>query len=152
MKDALVKITFDVSDQSDSGFVTERLWSKAIGDDIYVIDNSPFQAYGISLGDKILAKNENGELKFVNVVERGGHSTYRVRLPAGCDHNYFLQHWKKLEALGCTYEGASGEQKLYSIDVPTIGNVPEVYRVLQAGEEAGTWEFEEAHYFRPGKT
>jgi hypothetical protein len=145
------KIAFDVAGQNDSGFEIERLWAKPVGDDIYVIDNSPFQAYGISVGDKVLAKKVNGELKFVSVVERGGHSTYRVRLPAGCDHSYFLQHWKELEALGCTYEGASGEQKLYSIDVPAIGNVPEVYRVLQKSEDAGTWEFEEAHYFRPGE-
>jgi hypothetical protein len=95
------------------------------------------------------AAMKGGELVFTGVVERGGHSTYRVRLPAGKDHEYFLKYWESLHNLGCTYEGASGRQRLYTIDVPSVENTLDVYNFLQEQEDMGVWEFEEAHYYKP---
>lgn len=149
--ESLVKIAFDLS-ASDSGIEVERLWAKHVDGDVYQIDNSPFQIYGVSLGDKVVAHQNKGELQFVRVVERGGHSTYRVRLPSGRDHAYFMSYWTPLAVLGCTYEGVNGQQRLYAIDVPSIEMVPAVYDLLQANENNKVWEFEEAHYFRPVDT
>lgn len=149
MTEQPVKIAFEVSGQNDSGIEVERLWAKPVQDDVYEIDNSPYQVYGISWGDKVEATKLDSELKFVRVVARSGHSTYRIRLPCGRDHSYFLQYWPELEVLGCTYEGADGERRLYSIDVPSANSVSGAYSILQRLENSGVWEFEEAHYYRP---
>jgi len=145
----LVKIAFTIENPENAGCEIEWLWVIPAEDDTYIVDNSPFSIYGISLKDKVLAHEENGILKFVRVVARSGHSTYRVRLPVGRDHQYFLKYWPNLEKLGCTYEGSDGRHRLYAIDIPDIQSVPDAYDILQKYENAGLWEFEEAHFFCP---
>jgi hypothetical protein len=152
MSDLLLKIAFDVSGQNDLGIAVERLWAKFVREGVYIVDNSPFYAYEISCGDTVAATDVDGFLTFTGVVERGGHSTYRVKLPSDCDHDHFLAHWPPLAALGCTYEGTGGARRLYSIDVPEQSRVGAVFEILQTAEASEIWEFEEAHYFGPLRT
>ena len=51
------------------------------------------------------------------------------------------RHWQSLESLGCSYERAT--KHLFAVDVPPESNIMSVYQALEAGEEAGAWEFEE---------
>ncbi|MFC3654564.1 DUF4265 domain-containing protein [Xanthomonas hyacinthi] len=131
--------------------LVERMHALARGDGNFVLDNSPFYAFGISCGDVFSASpSEDGGLVFSEVVSRGGHSTYRVKLPAGRKHEDFLAHWLVLEKLGCTYEGSSANpERLYSIDVPAGADVFEIYRLLEEGEREKAWFFEEGYYFKP---
>lgn len=127
----------------------ENLHSKRSSDGLYVLDNSPFYAYDVSFCDEVRAKPINGRLVFQTVAKRGGHSTYRVRLPTGKSHEDFLSKFSELERLGCTYEGTgNNERRLYAIDLPPSSNVADVYQILEDGEKAGNWEFEEAHFFK----
>lgn len=143
-----VMVTFSTADGGEE--IVERMHAIPRGDGRYVLDNSPFYVFGISYGDVFLADRMDGEMVFSGVESRGGHSTYRIRLPAGQNHEFFLRHWQQLEKLGCTYEGSSANPaRLYSIDVPPGVDVFEVYRLLEEGEQQGTWVFEEAHYFDP---
>jgi hypothetical protein len=136
-------------DAEGGGCAVERMHARSLGGGRYVLDNSPFYAFGISFDDVFLAEQKDGELIFSQVIRRGGHSTYRIKLPVGCDHEYFLKHWTELDALGCTFEGSSATpQRLYSIDVPPTSDVFEVYRVLEEKEQQKFWSFEEAHYWR----
>jgi len=140
-----VMVRFPPKDPN-AGF-TERMHCIPLGNGIYQVENSPFHAFNISFGDKIDVIGESNDLTFKSVVSRGGHSTYRVRLPIGQNHDYFLEHWTELEALGCSYEGSSLDQRyLYAIDIPPAVDVAHVYRLLEDGESSGNWEFEEAHY------
>lgn len=144
-----VIVSFPVG-QGDDCFV-ERMHAIDESGGRYVLDNSPFYAYGVSFGDTIEATKEDGELVFSQVVVRGGHSTYRIKLAAGHDHEFFLNHWSELEKMGCTYEGSSASaERLYAVDIPPGVDVRAVYRLLEQGEESGIWEFEEAHYCEPG--
>lgn len=120
-------------------------------DGLFILDNSPFYAFDISCGDVVRAKGEDqGVLDFDGVSERGGHSTYRVRLRAGNEHRQFLDRWRELEIIGCSYEGSEvSERRLYSIDMPPSVPVHEAYSLLEKGEEDGVWDFEEGHYFEP---
>jgi hypothetical protein len=128
------------------GRFVERLHAIPLGGGVYVLDNSPFYAYDISYKDVFRAVSEDGSLVFSEVVSRGGHSTYRIKLPVGCDHEYFSRHWSELDRLGCTFEGSSGNaQRLYAIDVPPDVNVFEVYRLLEERERDNVWTFEEGH-------
>lgn len=77
---------------------------------------------------------------------RSGHSTYRMFVRHGLPTPTFLSHWKPLEALGCTFESA---KSLLAIDVPAKADIYKVYKLLEAGESHGVWEFEEAHFGHP---
>ncbi|MFG6459071.1 DUF4265 domain-containing protein [Roseateles sp. BYS96W] len=127
--------------------VVENMHAVPVGEDLYCLDNSPFYVYGVSFGDVVHAPMSDGRPVFVGVMEHRGHSTYRVRLPAGSGHDDFAQHWSPLEQLGCSFEGSGvSTRRLYAIDVPPTSDVVAVYKVLEDGESAGWWEFEEAHY------
>lgn len=130
--------------------IVERMHAITHADGSYILDNSPFYAFGISLGDRFTATKKDGELLFAEVVARGGHSTYRIKLPVGCGHPYFLEHWAQLEELGCTFEGSSANpERLYAIDMPPGVDVLKAYQILEEKEQQGIWTFEEGHYFDP---
>lgn len=146
MIDKLVRVEFDIG-----GDKVEVMHAKERSDGLFALDNAPLYAYNISCGDVFSAVDMGPRgLVFCEILERGGHSTYRVRLRAGEEHPFFLQRWPAMAALGCSYEGSGlADRRLYSIDVPVFTAVPDVYGLLERGEKEEAWEFEEAHYFRP---
>ena len=144
----LVKVTFPLETGAWHGYATERLWATKLVGNRYLLHNSPFYAMGVSLEDVVAAElDHEGQLVFRGVLQRGGHSTYRIIPAAPTDGKAFQEHWASIEALGCRYEGVRG--KLLSIDVPPSANVHEVYRLLQVAEDSGVWGFEEAHCGHP---
>jgi Domain of unknown function (DUF4265) len=56
----------------------ETLWATAVGQGAYRIDNIPFFATGVSLGDVVEAQAIDGLPTFVKIRQRGGHATLRV--------------------------------------------------------------------------
>lgn len=137
-----MKIAFRLPDGS-----VENMHAEPLDDGTFRLDNVPFHMGGISLGDEFAVDTGEGRLFFSHVTRRGGHSTYRVRLPRGGMHEDFLRHWPDLERHGCTFEGSDLDgRRLYAIDVPPTADVPAVYVRLQAVEDAGHWGFEEGHY------
>src|SRR4051794_37589642 len=86
-----------------AGVVAENLWAEVLGSDRFRIDNVPFYAYGVSLGDVVRADEIDGRLVFRDVVARSGHSTYRVLVKdrAGADSAGFQSLWRGLGDLGC---------------------------------------------------
>jgi len=122
------------------------MWGIKKHDNIYQVDNSPFDLYGISLGDTIMVRSENNILVFNQLIERSGHSTYRVRFCGEMSDEIFSDFWSKIERFGCTYEGTGKPENLFAIDIPDIEKVEEVYRIFEHFEEKGVLEFEEAHY------
>jgi hypothetical protein len=143
VNEALVKILFELPE--DSPYGAESLWAEKVAEGKYRLDNSPFYAYGYSYKDVVSAAEKDGALVVTEPCIRGGHSTYRVYLAEGLtvDSPEFETYWRRLKLLGCTYEGASN--RLLSIDVPPAADIFSVYRILQDGERAGVWEFEEGH-------
>lgn len=126
----------------------ERLWAEPIGDHKYVLQNSPFYAYGLSYGDTVIGIEDGNRVLFSEVFLHGGNSTYRVKLPHGKNHEYFLSFWNELAELGCTYEGSNvNEQLLYAIDVPPGVSVESVYGILTSLEENSVCEFDEGYFY-----
>jgi len=133
-------------DQNGENFY-ERLHALPLGDDLYCLDNSPFYAFGVSLGDVVCAPCEDGAPTYTRTAIRRGHSTYRVRLPVGRGHDAFMARWSDFQDLGCTFEGSGANPtRLYSIDVPPSSDVRAVYALLEAGEAGKYWVFEEGNY------
>lgn len=138
----LVKIRINLEPDNILDAGSETLWAKPLGNNIYQLHNSPFGAYGYSYMDKVRAIGLDIPT-VTELTESSGHSTYRVILARGSlETMKFKKQWKKLEEIGCTYEGS--ESKLLSIDVPATTDIFAAYALLEAGESAGIWEFEEA--------
>lgn len=140
----LVKVVVNLlpSDWHDYGL--ETLWADPIGTDRYRLKNVPFYAYGLSYEDIVRAKPLGGQLIVQEVCERSGNSTYRLFLADGARTDQkFLTFWQPLELIGATYEQAN--DRLLAVDLPTDTDIYKAYELLKSGEEAGAWDFEEAH-------
>jgi hypothetical protein len=140
----LVKVTIDLKDDV---YGVETLWATQLGDGCYPLRNVPFLAYVFSEDDVVNAADDAGRLMVVDVARRSGHSTYRVFLPQSTDEAAFDPLWKPLADLGCTYERAN--TRLIAIDVAPTTDVYAVYEVLERGEQAKQWAFEEGHCGHP---
>ncbi len=141
--EGLVKVTFDVPEEDGSIMKTESLWAEPIAEDHYRLRNVPFLVFGFSEYDVIIAQEDNGILRATGVEARSGHSTYRLVLPEDTTEEKFLKDWVRLAEFGCTYERAT--RRYVAIDVPPHADIYAVYRVLEEGERARQWEFEEGH-------
>lgn len=141
----LERIVIELEKATWHGYSTESLWAERIGPNRFRLRNVPFHAYGLSHED-VVVTTETAEAPVVSaVVERGGHSTYRLFLEEGVDvdSEAFREHWEPIESLGCTYERAT--PRLLAVDVPREADIYEVYRLLEQGTAAGVWDFEEGH-------
>ena len=144
----MARVTFELEPNAWHGHATERLWAERVGSDTYRLRNSPFYAKNVSFGDIVTAEQtDDGQLLFTGTALRGGHSTYRIVPAVAPSTDRFTEFWAPLRERGCSYEGVEG--KLLSADVPPRADIHEVYRLLQAGEDAGVWDFEEGHCGHP---
>jgi hypothetical protein len=138
--ETFVKVSFRLKHGSH-GVVGEHLWAEVVGDGRFRLRNTPFHVYGVSFLDVVFAKPRRGQLVFSGVSIRGGHSTFWIQVtPAG--DKAFSAQWQRLARLGCGYESHGS---VYAVDVPPAASIDEVYAVLEDGEAAGVWLFEEAH-------
>jgi hypothetical protein len=110
-----------------------------------VLENVPFYARGLSFGDAVDARLEDGILVFAGVNRRGGHSTYRIVLAERVTirSNAFLALWDRIAMLGCSFEHAS--HRLVAIDVPPDSDAAAVHELLERGRQTRVWEFDVLH-------
>lgn len=97
----------------------ETLWVEQVGQDRYRLDNTPWYAYGVSLGDVVEARRSapGRLLDFVRVVQKSGYRTLRFSLEpttgARASSRALLE---RFAALGCLCEGAGGTY--FAVGVP----------------------------------
>ena len=135
----LVRILFELEAEAWHGVATERLWADRVAPGRYRLRNTPFFAFGVSCGDIVSGEENDGQLVFRSVTIKGGHSSYRIRLAAENDPEAFQKYWAPIERLGCTFE----QGRVLAVDVPAETDIHRVYELLEAGESAGFWHFEE---------
>jgi hypothetical protein len=103
------KVLFRVA-EDDGAANVETLWAYDLGDDRYRLDNSPFYAYSVSVGDVVLAPvdPDEGRPTYQKVLEKSGNRTVRVILaPPLANGNSSDEVVQELLSLGCSYEGAN---------------------------------------------
>jgi hypothetical protein len=103
------KVLFRVEEEDGSANV-ETLWAFDLGEDRYRLDNCPFYAYSVSVGDIVYAPvdPDEGRPTHRRVLEKSGNRTVRVILdPPVADGNCSDDLVQELLGLGCTYEGAN---------------------------------------------
>jgi len=143
-----VEIWFRIEKDGD-GYPQSKSWEQLLAwpvlerDDYFSIESIPFFVKGISRGDIVRAKvTRNSEVQeaeffeFENVVDRGGHNTYRLLLrnkrPNDPDSTE-----KELLEKGLAVEINDGD--FLAIDVPPTANQKEIDDYLIAESESGRW-------------
>jgi hypothetical protein len=104
------------------------------------LDNIPFYARGVALGDVVAVKADpDGVLWFDGLVRASGHSTIRLWFAREDD---VQSTCAELRTFGCSYEGDL--PRLVAIDIPP--NVPydSIREYLDRQEAASVFEYEEA--------
>ena len=118
----------------------ESLWGTQHGEDTFIIDNIPFYACGISIGDLVKARDVQGELRFEEVVRYSGHGTVRIII---YDTSEVQTIREELDQLGCSSE-LSHVSGLIAIDIPPEATFDELHKFLENGEKLGRFDYEEA--------
>jgi hypothetical protein len=132
---------------TDLGSGCGNWWARTYASSTAALRNVPFNVYGVSYADVVVAEHVDEDNLFRRVYERGGHSTYRIFLVGDTSEQDFELAWKPVRKIGCTYERAT--DYLIAVDVPPETNIYEAYDALEAGQAAGVWDFEEGHCGHP---
>lgn len=145
-----IRIHVPLDPADEQGIDSEALWAERVSADTFRILNSPFFAFDLSAQDVVRAEKVEGAWQFVEVAERGGHSTYRVYLQNERELNdeEVQGAWQPIAGLGAQLENAN--DRFFAVDVPPAADLETIYDLLEKGEEDGLWEFEEANY-EPGE-
>ena len=143
-----IQVRFTLDPDLWHGTASEGIWTQlvmALADKAIVeVDNIPFFSKGVSLGDKIAIVFRDGQVVFDSIVERSGHSTYRVFLNNQQDSTERLV--RALKDFGCDWERTDFRGgNLFAVDVPPKTNIYDVYEFLEDGENDELWMFEEGH-------
>ncbi len=118
----------------------ETMWTMK-REDGYEVDNIPFYATGVAVGDVVATESDvDGGLLFLEVIRPSGHSTIRLWFS---DERDVAQVRESLRSAGCTSE-LSELPRLVAVDVPPARSLAEMKAFFDAGEAAGTFEYEEA--------
>jgi hypothetical protein len=139
----LVKVIVPLERSDWHDHTTESMWATPLTDGLLRLENVPFYAYGLSFGDSVQAIMKGTEREFATVIQRGGHSTYRIFVTAAQPLERFHELCEPLLAMGCTLERAT--ERLFAVDVPPAADIRSVYRRLEHGQKAGLWDFDEGH-------
>lgn len=137
-----VKVWFELEEDWHKQ-ATETLWAIKVGSDSYQLENVPFYVKGVSFGDIVSVRVDDERLMFQSIISTSGHSTYRIILSPETNDEKFINYWKSLEEIGCTYEKV--RDKFYAIDVPAATDIYAAYSLLESGEENEVWDFEEGN-------
>ncbi|MDC0711105.1 DUF4265 domain-containing protein [Stigmatella sp. ncwal1] len=123
----------------------ENLWSTPVGKGLFRVDNIPFFAHSIALGDLVAATPEGGALRFKEVVQASGHSTLRLIVYDEAEVPKILEHFRQK---GCLSE-RSHIPGLIALDVPPAVSLAGLQRELELGQAQERWDYEEACIGQP---
>lgn len=134
------KIVFRL-EQDEDGYPPvgyESVWADRLADGTYRIDNLPWYSYDAACGDIVSAKEIDGELFFDELVKPSGNTLLRVVVYQEEDVPGLVND---LKPLGCDCERNG---RLVAVNVPAGVDYAPIFRLLMAGQERGSWGFEEA--------
>lgn len=126
---------------SDGILQTEGLWCIKLGDN-YVIDNIPFIAKRVSLGDtvKVEYDPEDGGYYFDDFVAVSGNTTLRIYFN---DVVLIEETRNQLGLFGCESE-VFLSRKIMGVNVPSTVTYKPIKNFLSKGEILGKWSYEES--------
>jgi hypothetical protein len=135
------KKIFFVQDIGENELETESLWCIQDGDN-YIVDNIPFVAKRISLGDTIKAEYDTDEkvYYFDDFVSVSGNTTVRIFFD---DVQSIESVREDLNGLGCQSEVLL-QKKIVAVNIPKEVNYQPIKDFLDRGEQQQKWTYEES--------
>jgi hypothetical protein len=136
MSDSKILLTYK---DAKGEYQIESVWASRKGD-YYEINNIPFFAKNIALGDLVSVEEDEGALYFKELIKASGHSVVQLIILNGND---ITQIGSELEKLGCTWE-ESNIRNWISVDIPQNVSYTFVKKYLDKGEKEERWSYREA--------
>lgn len=149
----LTRVTIDMGnrvkmnlplDQDEDGyppFASESLWVEDVGDHQFKIDNIPFYAQELSVGDIVEGvASVGGIFDFVRTVRPSSNSTIRVILYKEDARQALLDNLKNL---GCDYE-VGVPANLIAVNVPGAVDTSKLLLLLMQEANAANVDYEES--------
>ena len=137
-----VRVFFRLEQDDDDypPVATESLWAIPGPDaDEYIIDNIPFFVHEATIGDAIVARQEDGLPWFNKLLRRSKNSLLRAVF---FDDARVDEVRRRLIDIGCSVEYAK-DYKLLAISIPEAVRLTEVQDYLSSEATAGTLDYEE---------
>ena len=126
----------------------ETLWANRVAAGQFALDNLPWFAYGVSLGDVVVAepRGDTGMFVFLRVVQKSGNRTLRV-IPDVTEpgRTWTFESRQLMDALverGCSFEGAN--PAFVAVNVPPAASLDAVVELLIAS--GFDWEYADPPY------
>jgi hypothetical protein len=152
--DYSVEIWFRIA-KDKQGYPESKNWEQLLArpvldqDDYFQIESIPFYLKNVSCGDIVRANIvENKEIQegqafeFEEVIDRGGHNTYRLLLrKKHPDDPKFTTD--ELLKKGLAVEEQFGD--FFAIDVPPTVDQPTIDDYLRAERRTGRWEMQDGY-------
>ena len=137
-----MKVIFEYEGSTLDARELESMWAVPVNGG-YKIDNIPFYAREIALGDIVSTENDHdGMMRFKALVQASGHSTVRLWFAKGREQD--VAHVRqRLRDMGCPSE-LSDLPRLIAVDVPPQVPYEQIREFLGEGEKSGLFEYEEA--------
>ncbi|MDX6187745.1 DUF4265 domain-containing protein [Flavobacterium sp. Fl-318] len=135
-----IKVAF-VQKINEAEFETETIWCERNGEN-FVVDNIPFVAKRISLGDTIKAEYDEDDKMyyFDDFVKISGNSTIRIFL---YDDNKIESTREWLNKNDCESEVLL-VRSIVAVNIPQKVYYPVIRDFLEEGEKKGNWVYEES--------
>jgi hypothetical protein len=149
-----VEIWFRIAKDVD-GYPESKNWEQLLArpvlerDDYFYVESIPFYLKNVSRGDIVRAdvvenkEIQDGELfQFRDVIDRGGHNTYRLLLRKKHPNDPEFTTDELLKK-GLAVEEQYGD--FLAIDVPPIVDQPFIDDFLRAERRSGRWEMQDGY-------
>ncbi len=134
-----VKVRFRIEGANPDEYEVESMWAIKRSEG-YELDNIPFFAYSVAVGDIVAAEvDDEGCLWFESVLKPSRHSTVRLLMVSADDVQGVRDH---LKGMGCSSE-ASDLPKLIAVDVPPGVDYSKIREYLEQMTQEGVFEYEE---------
>src|SRR5947209_5512780 len=130
----------EIDDDMYPPVTEEYLWCTRADEGLLVIDNIPFFARDVSLGDRISVRDVSGKLQFNAVEVPSVNTTVRV---LAHDPLEIPKLREKLEEIGSSVE-VNGYLGILAVSIPAGRVAEETLYVLDDEREAGRIGFEES--------
>jgi hypothetical protein len=134
-----VKLLIEVPSDKPGHVEIESIWALPEAG-AFRVDNIPFYAKGIAVGDVVSAAERNGAHYFDRVLVPSGHSTIRILFS---DDGIIQNTRNDLRSIGCESE-ISDIPTLIAVDIPPTVSYENLKLYLDKGEAEGKWEYQEA--------
>lgn len=133
---------FFVQQIAENKYETESLWCK-VQDNLFIVDNIPFIAERVSLGDTIEVEfdEDDKQYYFEDFVTNSGNTTVRIYLYKDYE-NKIEEIRSQLKEEGCDSEVFS-ERNIIAVNVPQAVSYRSIKEYLDKGE-GNMWSYEES--------